>query len=267
MNPKGSGDSLLSPDGWRGNWFAAAHRTATRYTATATWERVVPNHGGLHDLNITGEISSRRLRGTLDRGSDCHRGRRRADGSTDCLRSAGGPRGSDWPLGLSIRDLWQPVERLQIEGGVRLDYSRFGGGTPSARVGVRYALDQTGATVLKVGYGSFIGSLPLTVPAFGSHPERQTRDFEPASGSILGETVMRPSKLAPLRLPRALTTTVGLERQVLPGLDVQAVFTNRDSSRLATLDVPTQSGFLDVQSSGESHYTESAAISAAHVRA
>ena len=63
--------------------------------------------------------------------------------------------------GVAVRDLWHASEQIQIEGGARVDDSRYGGGSPSGRTSVRYGLDSSGKTVIKAGLGTFVGALPL----------------------------------------------------------------------------------------------------------
>ena len=253
--PKGQGASLLTPDGWRGNWFAAASRTAVRYTAAATWERLKTIRGRVHDFTLSGELAARRLRG-------------RVAESPIVVSNAGGETvrtvhfGSDAqigahdrPVALALRDTWTVNNRTQLDGGVRVDHSGHGGGRPSGRVGVRYALDDNSVTVLKAGYGSFVGSMPLAIPAFGAYPMRTDRWFEPGSGDLVAETMMRPT-VGRLRLPQSLAATVALERQLGERLDAQIVLTDRRSSRLATLQVPVESGALEVSSNGSGQYRE-----------
>jgi hypothetical protein len=255
LTPHGSGESLLSPAGWRGNWFATGERNAVRYAAAVTWERIVSLHTGVHDLSVSSEISSRALKGTLlETPITIENGDgqvvRRLDFGPFAVMEA-----RDRPLAISARDLWQVSQRLQLDGGVRLDYTSYTGGAPSGRLGARFTLDQSGATVLKAGFGTFVGSLPLNVPAFAGRPERRIIDFDPATGTLASETFLRPT-VGDLRLPQAFTTTVALERQLLPGLDAQVVITRRNSSRLATLSVPLESGPLTVRSSGTAQYRE-----------
>jgi hypothetical protein len=165
----------------------------------------------------------------------------------------------DWPVALLARDVWHTSDRVQLDLGTRLDHSgrhgRHGGASPSGRIGVRYALDEAGLTVLKGGYGSFVGSLPLGVEAFGGYPVRTDRRFDPQTGETIQELILRPS-IDRLRLPRAVTATVGIERQLLAGLDAQVSFTDRRSTRLATLHVPRLSGPLSVGSTGTARYRE-----------
>jgi len=138
---------------------------------------------------------------------------------------------------------------------VRADYSRYGGFAPSARVGLRYELNPLGTTVLKAGFGTFVGNLPLAVPAFGGYAARTDTRLDPADGSVIGSTTLTPS-VGALRLPRARALTVGVEQQIAPRLDGQVSMTIRDSSRLATLQVPDSSGAMTVDSSGTGTYRE-----------
>jgi hypothetical protein len=66
---------------------------------------------------------------------------------------------------------------------------------------------------------------------------------------------MRPSTRG-LQLPRAVAATISVERQLVPGLDALVAFTDRYSSRIAKLDVPSVSGTLTVNSKGTGTYRE-----------
>jgi hypothetical protein len=254
--PKGAGVSLLTPDGWRGNWFATLSRQSARYAAAVSAERSVVAAGGTHDLLATADVSYRRLTGSVAESSV-----RVEDSAGVVVRTVdftapGSIRTTDVPLGAAVRDVWHVTDRVQLDAGGRVDYtSGFGGPVPSARSGVRIALDSEAVTVLKVGYGSFVGSLPLAVESFASHPTRVDRRFDPATGQLLAEVAMRPA-VEELRLPRASAVTTQVERQLAPGLDAQVGFTTRHSTRLATLDVPQTSGAAVVRSTGRSGYHE-----------
>jgi len=255
LTPTGTGPSVLSSAGWRGNWFAAVNRTATRYSAVATWERLTTIDGRAHDFSVSGEIASRRLRGSV---AEAPIVVDNADGQTVRRVEFGPPSvigAYDRPLGLAFRDVWQLNQRTQVDGGVRLDHSRHGGGRPSGRIGVRYAVDEAGTTVLKAGYGSFVGNLPLAAPAFGNYPVRFDKQFDPLTGELVSDTTLRPA-IGRLRLPHAVAATFAIERQLFPGLDAQVAVTNRRSTRLATLRVHEDIGVLAVDSNGSAHYRE-----------
>jgi hypothetical protein len=255
LTPTGTGPSYLSPDGWSGNWFSSMNRTATRYSATATWERIATIGRRSHDFTVSGEVAARRLSGRIAESPVIVN-----DAEGRIVRSVdfGGPASFgayDRPVGLAVRDVWQLTDRVQIDAGARVDHSRHGGGAPSGRAGLRYAIDASGATVVKAGYGSFVGNLPLAVPAFGDYPGRLDRWFDPKGGQALRETMLRPA-VGALRLPRAVAAVVGLERQIAPGVDAQITFTRRQSSSLATFHVPQNSGTLAVDSAGSGRYQE-----------
>lgn len=253
--PNGNGTSLLSPAGWSRNWFATATRHAARYTAVATWERLKTIAGRKHDFTLIAELAFRRLRGHVSEGPI-----RVEDAHARPVRTIGFGRGAsigagDWPVGMALRDLWQFNKRTQIDAGLRFDRSHHGGNATSGRAGLRYMLDESGLTVLKAGYGKFVGVVPLAVPAFGGYPSRLDRRFDGDTGELIDEIDEQPT-LGILRLPRALAATVGLERQLAASLDAQVAFTDRRSSRLATLRVPTESGPLTLESTGVARYRE-----------
>jgi len=256
LSPNGSGPARLSPAGWRGNWFADLTRRSVRYTASATWERTRVIASRLHDFTITGGVVTRRLNGSVANNPVSVE-----DAAGRLVRQvAFGPASSlsarDWPIRLAVRDVWQAGGRVTIDGGARLDYiRRHGGGAPSARVGLRYALEESGRTVLKAGYGSFIGTIPLAVPAFSGYPERRDQQIDPVTGETIADLTLRPT-VGRLKQPRAIAASLGIEHELRPGLDLQASVTSRRSSRLATLHVPATGGLLTVASNGNASYRE-----------
>lgn len=257
LSPNGDGPSYVSPLGWRGNWFSRVNRHAVRYQASATYERTAFVGGREHHVTVLTTMSRRRMRGTVAETPvimEDHLGRpvRRIDfGPASTVGSR------DLLVGFAARDVWKATDSLQVDGGLRLDRSSGHGGTvPSARGGIRYALGKAGLTVVKIGIGRFIGDLPLAIKAFAGHPTRFSREIDPHTNQSVSETVHHPT-VERLSLPRATATTVQLERrEVLPGLDMQIGFTNRRSTRLATLHVPLSSGPLAVRSDGTSTYRE-----------
>jgi hypothetical protein len=250
----GGGPSRLSPAGWRDNWFARVTRTAVRYSLSATLDRTIQRGTGTHEVSAVGSIRPRRLRGSVMEDPVLVENE-----SGDLVRSVHFGRSvalsaQDWPYEMALRDVWRVNGRLQLDGGARVDgISRYGA-LPSGRVGFRYALDDAGLTVLKGGVGNFVGKIPLALPAFSGYPLRTERMIDPTTG-IDSTTVFQPT-VERLRLPHAVAVTLQLEQHVAPGLDAQAGFTRRRSSRLATLDVPREGGLLALRSNGTSTYRE-----------
>lgn len=254
LQPKGSGVSVLTPAGWTANWFASASRVSRRYGATLTWERIARADGRPHDVTMTAEIGGRSLSGRIHETAIAVRGPSGRVVRTVDFGGASQVSASDRPLALAVHDGWQISDRLTIDGGARVDHSRYGGAAPSARAAVRVALDRSGTTVLKAGAGTFVGSLPLAAPAFAGQAVRTDRAFDDV-GALIREDTWTPAA-SELRAPQAFAVTAALERQIVPGLDAQAAVTDRRSSRLATLDVPDGSGLLTVSSTGTGRYRE-----------
>ena len=238
--PNGQGISHLSPDGWRGNWFASVERRSVALrgqggVAADEGDRVdaARFHGGRRVRHAT---SPRLGRGDLHRGARCRRASRTA-GRIRTAQSEHSIRGHAAlvfrPRRLAARRPADPRRRnARVDGG-----SGHARATPSARGGVRYALDESARTVIRGGYGSFVASLPLAVEAYAGYPVRVERDIDPDTGEMLEEFAYDPS-VEPLSLPRALTATAGIERQITSRLDLQINVTDRRTSRIATLRVP-----------------------------
>jgi len=254
LRPNGSDAAVLSPDGWSGNWFTQVQRASSRYTGAASWERVFGGSRS-HDVTVAAEFAKRSLDGRVHERS-VHvidqTGRRVRSVEYGAASTFGA---TDRPFNAAVRDVWQASTRLQIDGGVRVDYSNRTGATPSTRVGTRLVLDSSGDTVLKAGYGGFVGNLPLGVPAFANYPDRIDRSFDPDTGDVIRELHLKPV-VGRLRLPHAKALVLSLERRLARGLDAQVMLTRRRSSHLATLRVPTHSGAMSVESNGRGSYDE-----------
>ena len=252
LRPAGDGLSTIAPQGWAGGSFSTLERGSLRLQASAEWTHPL----GRHDLTTLIAVRSERLRGSIsERAVRIHD----AEGRTVRDIAFGAPArltAQATGLAVALRDLWQVSERLQLDGGVRLDRSALGGGAiPSLRAGFRYALGGAGTTVLKGGAGTFVGTLPLSVPAFAAFPPRLDRSFDPVDGATLSSSVLRPS-VGALSLPRAEALNLRLERQISPGWAALLGAGLRRSSHLATLDVRPAEGILAVRSDGRSRYSE-----------
>jgi len=253
--PKGIGTSVLTPAGWSENWFSYGQHTSGRAGLSTTWERVATIHGRSHDFTIGGAVSARRLRGRVANTAIAVKGVARRLVRSVEFGAPSSISASDRPMALSLRDVWDMSDRLQVDAGARVDHSRYGGAAPSARAGVKFALSESGTTALKVGYGAFVGNLPLAVPAFGGYPIRVDRFIDPTTGDTLSEVTLQPT-VGSLMAPRSVAATVAIERQLLPGLDAQVSLTDRHSTRVPTFDVPAVSGPLVVASTGTGSYRE-----------
>src|SRR5262249_58157765 len=101
----------------------------------------------------------------------------------------------DFPTALLARDVMHLSDRVQLDVGARLDHRgrHRRAPQPSGRLGVRYALDSSGLTVLKGGYGSFVGNPPLAAEAFGRYPTPVQRQLDPLTGHLPPEPTLPPT--------------------------------------------------------------------------
>lgn len=256
LRPAGDGPPTIAPQGWAGGSFSTLDRASSRLQASAEWTHTLGTGAGRHELTALLLLRSERLRGAVSErpvhivDTEGRPVREIAFGAPANLTARANG------FAMALRDVWQVSERLQLDGGLRLDHSSLGGrAVPSARAGFRYALDDAGVTVLKGGAGTFVGTLPLSVPAFGDFPVRLDRSLDPIAGATLSSSVLRPS-VGALSLPRAVALNLRLERQLAPGWDVLVGAGLRRSSHLATLDVRPADDTLAVRSDGRSRYAE-----------
>jgi hypothetical protein len=254
--PSGSGDARITPFGWDGGSFSSLERAATRAQASVSLQTSVGTAHGPHDLTVQVGLEDRSLQGTvaekattvLDASGSVVRSLSFSDPATIAATDRG--------ASIAARDLWQPNSALQIDGGVRADFSSIGGWAPSARLGARYALSEDGASVLKAGVGTFVGNVPLAAPAFAGFPIRFDKASGPGAGSFSSTGVVLRPVVSGLALPRAFAANVRLARAVSPGWDASLGVGFRQASRLATLDVLPDLGLLRVTSNGRSDYRE-----------
>lgn len=255
VSPVSSLTPELTPLGWRGASFSALDRRSSRLTASAAWQRSLVTSAGSHTVTVETTFDDERLQGTV-----ANRTVNVLDGTGGLVRQiqfgAGGAlAASARHFGVAVRDNWRVSEALQFDGGIRIDRNSLGGGaTPSARLGAKYVFGD-GATSLSGTVGRFVGTIPLTVPAFSGFPGRRDISIDPATGRTLESVAFTPS-VGGLSQPRAWVAAARLERRLAPGWDALIGSTVRASSHLATLEVRPTSGLLTVGSTGQARYRE-----------
>jgi len=253
--PNGSGVATLAPSGWRDNWFAEWSRASRRLSGSVGWDQPTLVRGSLHEFGVTAELSAVRTSGQV-----AEREIQVRSSAGALLRHVGfaGPStlsASDTTASVALRDVWHLHPRAEVDAGVRVDTSLLAPAVPSARVGLRYMLDDAGRTTVKAGIGRFVGALPLVTAMIAQYPVRTDSWFDEATGEQTRQLVFTPTP-STLARPRARTIVAGIEREIVKDVDVQVIATMRTSSSLPTLVVPTESGPLRVDDHGTSTYRE-----------
>jgi len=252
----GSGDAILSPDGWSQNWFSRVNVNGARQSMSATWDRAGLTAFGKHTVSAIAGFHHRSMEGML------------TDQPIRIINTAGllvrsiefGPTGSlsqtDLYGGMGIRDLWDMTDRLQVDIGLRLD-----AGTPSddpqlaPRLGVRYLVAADGRTTLRGSVGRYVGRVPLPAKGFGQFPARVDATFDPETGARVSRRFAQPA-VGDLEAVRADAFALEIEHRVTPTLELQAGVRRRLGSHLPTVDVMRRSGLALLSSIGESDYRE-----------
>jgi len=256
LSANGSGDAVLTPEGWRQNWFSNVDVNGVRESASITWERDGMTLAGAHAVSVNAGLKHRGMDGMVsdapirivDEGGGLVR-------SIDFL-SASKLTPADTGGGVGVRDLWDLTSRLQVDLGLRLD----GGGSsdrlvPGPRVGVRYVLDDAGRTIVRGSIGRYVGRVPLSAKAFGQFPVRTKITYDLESHAPVAAVTYQPTVDA-LPLPRADAAAIEVEHHLSATLEFQAAVRQRNGSRLPTVVVPETSGPVWLLGVGESRYRE-----------
>jgi hypothetical protein len=252
----GTGDAILTPEGWSQNWFSRVDAAGKREVASIGWERAGIAWNGTHGLSISGSVHHRSMVATL-----VDQPIRITDSAGVLVRridfgSAGALNPEQTYAGMGIRDLWDINKHLQVDAGLRLD----GGAAaealaPAPRIGMRYSIGEAGKTTIRGSAGRYVGRTPLAAAAFGAFPNRTDTTFDPITHAPIRTVEYRPA-LMPLPLPRADAVALEIEHRLRPTLELQAAIRQRFGSKLPTVDVPSDGGAVPLEGTGTSHYRE-----------
>ena len=257
IQPAGTGDAVLRPDGWHQNWFAAVDTSGTRPSAAITWDRSGLSARGSHTISVTGDAQYRTMSSVVRHEAiriedDLGRLTRSID-FAPALRPIAT---DDARAGAGVRDLWNVNPRLQLDLDLRLDLDEGASGLiPSPRIGLRYDLDADSRTTLKASAGRFVGRPPLGAQAFSQFPARFDRSFDAATGGLLTSNTYQPVT-RDLQLPRADGIALEIEHRIRPGLEAQAAVRLRKGTALPTVMVGPAGGEAVLASTGGSEYRE-----------
>jgi hypothetical protein len=254
----GNAPMVLTPDGNRGNFFNRQQRD----TDSIQWIEAltIARHGpagdhlmkfGLDVLRATFSGSSVSLpvevfreNGTLTQ---------RIDFLGPTAQDAAGT-----DAAFFAQDRWQPIDRVVVEGGVRLERD----GTldewhVSPRMGATLRLTSDGSTTARGGVGSFFQRSPLNVAVFDSYQAEQVTSFG-ADGLIAGGRQVFVHQTGALSTPRGVAWNAELDRKISSALAVKVNYLHRSGSNEFVVN-PLQEAagpVLLLASSGHSRYHE-----------
>jgi hypothetical protein len=113
------------------------------------------------------------------------------------FRGAGDIEASDVMTSGYVQYHWQVCPRLALDLGLRYDQSSIIAQSHlSPRTAFSLALDQTGRTLIKGGWGLFSDKIFLQVDAFERFQQRIEQDYDP-TGAAIGAPLVFENRIAP----------------------------------------------------------------------
>ncbi len=256
LSAQQQGVARLTPYGWRDSWFSNVDHWSARQTLAVQWDHTAATKWGAHLFTSSIEAQRRAIQASF-----AHNPIRVEDVTGRAVRTIdfGAPvwlNADEFAAAGLVRDLWDLSPRVQLDAGVRVDwYSASGDAVPSPRLGIRYRFEDARNTIVKAGVGRFVGRMPIASLVFGSFPPRVDATVEGAPGET-GTTQLQGFTVGGMRLPRADSVVLEMERALGLGIEGQVAFRQRVGSALPTVDVPQGSGVAALESTGTSTYRE-----------
>ncbi|MEE9264245.1 MAG: TonB-dependent receptor, partial [Vicinamibacteria bacterium] len=258
--PQGEGESLLTVNGLRQNYFNEIDRESLLFEFKNSCTHFIPSKHGHHVLKIGSNISYASFSG-IDKSEAIET--RGTDG--DLLRTTeftGSPQvgASDWVIAAYVQDQWRPTSKLGIDAGLRYDYNRITGTQHFApRFAVAYSPWEEGRTILKGGWGVFFDHVFLHAGDFESLQTRVETEFGPDGKPVGPPLVFRNVTDPDLDVPVSRTWNVELNQQLGKDWLVRVKYQERrgnDEMIINRLEETPEGPTLLLSSNGESNTKE-----------
>jgi hypothetical protein len=229
---------VQTPFGARGNFFS----DQKTYTGRQEWlvnGFIAPLHGfGSHQIEIGADVE----RSSLDQAINRHEytSVRQDNSLVRSVQFLGSPQQflhdiSSYGYGV---DRWTPLESLVLEGGFRLQWDEYTGGTVAApRLAAAWSPKWSGGARFSAGWGIFYDDITLNMLAL-SQEQTSISTFYGPTGEPIGVPIETQFVLKPqnLRLPRFTLTSVSAERKLAWGIYGKVNLLSRDGSRGFTFE-------------------------------
>jgi len=255
--PHVEGLYVWAPDTKSGGFFASQDRRTVSWQWSEALSRSLDGPWGQHLLKVGADVASIGHRATSQlRPVEVLAG----DGSTVGRIVYGASLPQDrrvWEASAFAQDRWQPVERVTVQAGVRLDRDgAFGAVGISPRAGGAVALDRGQRTILHGEAGVFRERVPLAATSFARSETRTEVGFGalPAAGDSAVTWVPTLGAVGPQ--PRNWTWDLGLDQRISQSLSLRVQVVRRTTSHELVVS-PSGTGptrALELSSTGQSRY-------------
>ena len=217
VRPKGTGPSLLTPDGLRNNYFNELDRESRQLELSTarlqTWRLGTQEHL----LKVGAQVLATSFDG-IDRSGPIEM--RGADGrllKRITFRGPGELEASDVITSGYVQDHWQVSPRVGLDLGLRYDHdAMLGERHLSPRTAFSLALDASGRTLIKGGWGLFFDQVFLQVDAFERFQQRIEQDFNGTADAPAGPPLVFENRVAAdgLEEPTSRVWNIEFDRQL-----------------------------------------------------
>ena len=198
VRPQGAGPAQLTPSGLRGNYFNEIDRQSSQVELGLARLQSWRVAGQEHLVKIGGQLFLTSFDG-IDRSGPIEV--RGADGrllKRITFRGAGVLEATDVVSSAYVQDHWRVSSRLALDLGLRYDRSAMLGESHlSPRMAFSLALDASGRTLIKGGWGLFFDQIFLQVDAFDRFQQRVEQDYGGSVDVPLGPAVVFENRVDP----------------------------------------------------------------------
>jgi Carboxypeptidase regulatory-like domain/TonB dependent receptor-like, beta-barrel len=214
VDPRGQLPMRLELAENAGNYFHAddRHSHSVQWLESFSW--TWSGRSGEHHVKVGSDLLRSSFSGATD---DRPLRIVRADGSLSQVFRPFEARTQDegsTDLSLYAQDQWRMNNRLLVQGGFRFDRDGVLEKLNIApRVGATMTVDESGATVLRGGYGVFFQRTSLNVAAFESYPARSVERFA-RNGTLIAAADIVPNVSAITDTPHAFVASIEVNRRI-----------------------------------------------------
>ena len=185
MRPQGAGPAQLTPSGLRGNYFNKIGRRSSQVELGLARLQSWRVAGQEHLVKLGGQLFMTSFDG-IDRSGPIE------------VRGTGVLDASDVVSSGYVQDHWRVSSRLALDLGLRYDRSAMINESHlSPRMAFSLALDASGRTLIKGGWGLFFDQVFLQVDAFERFQQRVEQDYGGRVDAPLGPAVVFENRVAP----------------------------------------------------------------------
>ena len=271
---QGPADMLVTPEGWGGNYFNRWSRRGKEFQFLPTFQFPEKHWLGRHEISVGMDLNHRSYTGTS------------LSNPVQLLEQSGTPAGRidfsgvaaqnawDTTVAEFVHDHWIFDQHWSADIGARLSSETNGWSAAVApRLGISFAPDKNGRTVIRAGAGLFYSLLPLLAGDFSLNPTRTVSLFNP-TGTLLAPPVtyanvyvggVNPLSGAPLPLqpgttPRSFTWNTEVDHQLRKNIVLRAGYLESHTTYLFVVNPFTApsggNSFLGLANTGSSRYRE-----------